>query len=841
MKTTTSKTQLGTFSGVFAPSILTILGIILFLRLGHVVGSAGLGRSLLIIALANSISIITSISLSAVATNLKVREGGDYYLISRTLGMEFGGSIGLVLFLAQSISIAFYAIGFAEAATSIFPYLQTIPTQLIAAAAVSFLFPLAWKGADWATRFQYIVMVLLGLSLLSFFIGGIQKWDTGLLQSNWSPPANGSSFWVLFAIFFPAVTGFTQGVSMSGDLKNSGKSIPLGTFLAVGISIIIYFAVAIVFAASLPNGTLAIQYDAMKTVAYNSYIIDAGVIAATLSSAMASFMGAPRILQSLASDKIFPFLTLFAKVNKTNNNPQRGVLLAACIALLTILLGQLNIIAGVVSMFFLISYGLLNYATYFEARSNSPSFRPRFKWFSPRLSFIGSLTCLAAILAIDLYSGMFATAVLFSIYQYLKRTAGPSRWADSTRSYHLQQVRTHLLAAKVDPEHARDWRPQLLVVIGDTTQEHTSLLRFATWIEGGSGFIEAVQIFEGDGIESRKINTSTTDTINSIIIDNELPIFPLALKVSDYEEAIGVILQSSGIGPLRPNIVVYKWLEEPENFFAGIDAYLYVKHLRLVFKYNKNLVLYYSNPAFPFEADTVLLETERIDVWWQGNATSKLMLLLAHLMTRTLVWNKVKIRVLTKGDGKKVEEEKIVIKKILDDIRIEAEPYIVSDLNAATIIENSSDAAFVFLPMKIENNQILAPNGESLQRSLPRLKACAIVMAAENIDLDAAPEQGIAGELAQARDKLKVLEKKSRKADRILSDKELHIENLKEKLSQIQEDKSSSNLSVDDKNLLQKEMETAIKDADRAYRRAKSYKTHVEKAAQTIVNMTKNL
>ena len=835
-----SKTQLGTFSGVFAPSILTILGIILFLRLGHVVGSAGLGRSLLIIALANSISIITSISLSAVATNLKVREGGDYYLISRTLGMEFGGSIGLVLFLAQSISIAFYTIGFAEAATSIFPYLQTVPTQLIAAAAVLFLFPLAWKGADWATRFQYIVMILLGLSLLSFFIGGIQRWDTGLLHSNWSSPADGSSFWVLFAIFFPAVTGFTQGVSMSGDLKDAGKSIPLGTFFAVGISIIVYFAVAIVFAASLPNGSLAIQYDAMKTVAYNSYIIDAGVIAATLSSAMASFMGAPRILQSLASDKIFPFLNIFSKVNKTNNNPQRGVLLAACIALLTILLGQLNLIASVVSMFFLISYGLLNYATYFEARSNSPSFRPRFKWFSPQLSLIGSLTCLAAILAIDLYSGMFATAVLFSIYQYLQRTAGPSRWADGNRSYHLQQVRTHLLAAKADPEHARDWRPQLLVLIGNTTHDQTSLLRFSTWIEGGSGFVEAVQIYEEDDIESTRTQASASDTINSIILDNNLPIFPLTLRVPDYEEAVGVILQSSGIGPLRPNIVVFKWLEDPENFFSGIDAYLYVKHLRLVFKYKKNLVLYYSNPTFPFEANTPLPETERIDVWWQGNATSKLMLLLAHLMTRTSVWNKVQIRVLTIGDGTKVEEEKEVINKILNDIRIAAEPYIVSDLNAETIIENSSDAAFVFLPMKIKSNQIVAPNGESLQRSLPRLKACAIVMAAENIDLDAAPEEGLAGELAVARDKLKMLEKRSRKADKALSEKEQYIENLKEKLSQIQEEPGASSLSFDDKDMLQKEMETALNDADRAYRRAKSYKTHVEKAAQMITNMTKD-
>lgn len=202
MKATSSRKQLGTFGGVFTPSILTILGIILFLRFGHVIGSAGLARGLLIVALANSISVITSISLAAVATNLKVKGGGDYYLISRTLGKEFGGSLGLVLFLAQSVSIAFYTIGFAEALTSIVPALNQTSVQLIAAFTVLLLFPLAWKGADWATKFQYVVMALLGISLLSFFIGGLFHWDSNLLKANWAKPENTISFWVLFALFF---------------------------------------------------------------------------------------------------------------------------------------------------------------------------------------------------------------------------------------------------------------------------------------------------------------------------------------------------------------------------------------------------------------------------------------------------------------------------------------------------------------------------------------------------------------------------------------------------------------------------------------------------------------
>ena len=379
---------LGTFSGVFTPSILTILGIILFLRLGYVTGSAGIGRALIIIAIANLISVLTSQSLAAIATNLRVKGGGDYYLISRTLGQQFGGAIGMVLYLAQSVSVAFYCIGFAEALSTMIPSYPMVTTRVIAAVAIGLLFILSWMGADWATRFQYVVMGLLIAALFSFFWGGMAQWNSEMLLSNWAAPADGPPFWVIFGIFFPAVTGFTQGVSMSGDLKDPGKSLPLGTFLAVGISIAVYFSVALIFAGVLPNSVMISDYQSIKQVARFGVLIDAGVIAATLSSAMASFLGGPRILQSLSADRIFPFLTPFAKGVGPSSNPRRAVLLTLAIALSTIGLGQLNLVARVVSMFFLISYGLLNYATYYEARAASPSFRPRFRWFNKYLSLL---------------------------------------------------------------------------------------------------------------------------------------------------------------------------------------------------------------------------------------------------------------------------------------------------------------------------------------------------------------------------------------------------------------------------------------------------------------------
>ncbi len=827
---------MGTFAGVFTPSVLTILGIILFLRLGYVVGSAGLARGLVIIALANTISVLTSISLSAVATNLKVRGGGDYYLISRTLGLEFGGSIGLVLFLAQSVSIAFYCIGFAEAVAAFFSQVNHVTVQLIAAGAVAFLFLFAWQGADWATRFQFGVMALLIAALLSFFIGGIRSWDSALLAANWATPGNGAPFWMLFAIFFPAVTGFTQGVSMSGDLADPGKSIPLGTFLAVGISMVVYFTGAVLFSAAMPNNSLSSDYGAMKTVAAVGFFIDTGVIAATLSSAMASFMGAPRILQSLAADRIFALLTPFAKVSEPSGNPRRGVLLSAGIALVTIALGQLNLVASVVSMFFLISYGLLNYATYFEAKTQSPSFRPRFKWFSPPLSLLGFVICLGAMLAIDPKSGSAAIFLLFAVYQYLKRTAGPARWADSARSHHLQQVRQHLLAAGENLEHARDWRPQLLVFTHDS-ERRAPLLAFAAWIEGGSGFTEAVQIVEGEGPAARKAQALAQRALTEAIARGRHAMFPLTVSAPDYTQALGILIQSSGIGPLRPNTVVFNWIGESATASSGLDAYNYVKNLRLIFRQGKNLVILRMDAESWKRLEDESREGRRIDVWWQGDATSRLMLLLAHLMTRNEPWKKTTLRVLTQGDGTRIGAEKEKLNKTLEDSRIDAAALIVEDFGADTIVQLSADAAFVFLPMKIEQNRILDPTGKSFERSLPRLPVAAVVMAAEDIDLDAAPEEGLAAQVAQAADALDAARKKAEAAEKSAAEKKEALETLSRRLNELEEKGVSGAVPLDAREVLKEELKDAESGAEKAYRRAVKAKVKADDAAKTIETM----
>jgi amino acid transporter len=824
---------LGTFAGVFTPSILTILGIILFLRTGYVVGSAGLARSLVIISLANLISVLTSVSLSAITTNLKVKRGGDYYLISRTLGLEFGGAIGIVLFLAQAVSIAFYCIGFGEVlAASAFLSTRAVSPRIIAAAAVAFLFIFAWMGADWATRFQYVVMALLAAALASFFLGGISHWNAAVFRANWSAPADGLPFWVLFALFFPAVTGFTQGVSMSGDLKDPGKSLPLGTFLAVGVSIVVYFGAAVIFCGALSSQALTADYAAMNRVARFSGLIDAGVIAATLSSAMASFLGAPRILQSLAADRIFPFLFFFAKGAGPAANPRRAALLAAGIACLTIALGNLNLIAPVVSMFFLISYGLLNYATYYEARAASPSFRPTFKWFDHRLSLFGFLACLGGMLAIDPSTGVIAIAILFAIYQYLKRTADPARWADSRRAHHLQRVREHLMAANVSPEHPRDWRPQILAFSEDP-ERRPWLLRLAGWLDGGSGLTTVATLLEGKDLILSKKKEEAEKLLRKDIRKHNLAAFSLVLTTRDIDVAVHALLQAHGIGPLRANTVLLNWLDSQNESGMGFREFLFGRQLKTLYRLGCNICVLHAQPdAWDRLIDTASGQS-LVDVWWSDDATGNLMLLFAYLMTRSDAWEGATLRLLAFRNHSPQADQEKAMRNVLNDARIDADIVFVGSKDAAAIVDASAHATLVFLPFRFHGDLIELPVECPAESLLQKLPPAVMVQAAEDIDLGAEPEEGAAAELAEVRDLLNKRERQAKAAEDEAAEADKAARSAEEKLQKAV-GRPETDRDEDRIKALTADRDKAAETAEKGYRRAVKARVKAEQAREAI-------
>ncbi|MDE0829881.1 MAG: hypothetical protein OSB03_11845 [Vicinamibacterales bacterium] len=727
---------LGTFGGVFTPSILTILGIILFRRLGYVVGTAGLLGALGMLALATAISVHTSVSLSAIATNRRVRGGGDYYLISRSLGVEYGGALGVLLFLAQAISVAFYCVGFGEAVAAVFGGGDLVVRVAAALAAVA-LFGLAYAGSDLATRFQFVIMALLVAALASFFIGAYAAWDPQLLRASLErvpDPAAPSSFWILFAIFFPAVTGFTQGVSMSGDLKDASRSLPTGTFLAVGLSTVVYGAAIVMFAGAAPLAELAADYEGMARVASVPWLIDAGVLSATLSSALASFLGAPRILQALAADRLFKGLGPFATVDAATGNPRRAVVLTGIIAIVTIAVGDLNAIASVVSMFFLISYGLLNYATYVEAHGASPSFRPRFRLYDKRASLLGTFLCGGVMVAIDPAATAVAVALLFAGYQYLRWTAVPTRWRDSRRAYRYRQVKDGIRDLAEQPESPVDWQPQILLFT-DTSERRSRVLALASWISGGTGLVTAVQLVEGDSasVGARARRREAEQQLREELKRDQVDAFALVVVAPDLAQASTTLLQTWGVGSIRANTVALNWLEHHDDAPVSGTSLRYARLLQRALRLEQHVVVFDAAPEDWARLAETKSHARRIDVWWFEDDSSRLALLLAYLMTRTDEWDGAVIRVLAPAaldSGQKVAAN---LMYRLEERRIEATVEPVLDADAQAVIESSRDAAIVFLPFRVEGMRLLDPFGDPVESCLPALPLVTLVAAAGDV------------------------------------------------------------------------------------------------------------
>ncbi|MCC6915142.1 MAG: hypothetical protein IT566_15700 [Rhodospirillaceae bacterium] len=740
---------LGTFAGVFTPSILTILGLVLFLRLSFVVGNGGILWALGIIVLANIISLLTSFSLAAIATHLKVKAGGDYYLISRTLGLGYGGAIGIVLFAAQSISVGFYCVGFAEAAVHLAGIEHPFAVRTIAGTVLLLLMGLAWLGADWATRFQYVVMAFIAVAFAAFVAGSIGHWEVMTFEGNLSPRNDAVSFWALFAVFFPAVTGFTQGVSMSGDLRNPGRSIPLGTFTAVALSFVIYLASACLFGGAASREALADDIGAMKHIAAWPALIDAGVFAATLSSALASFLGAPRILQSLARDRIFPLLQPFAKGAGPSANPRRAVFLTGAVALTIVSLGDLNTIASIVSMFFLLSYGILNYATYYEARARSPSFRPRFTLYHERISQAGAIACLAVMLLIDPFAGSAAAICVTGIYFYVRARGLPTRWSDSRRSHHLQQARDHMIAAARAPQHPRDWRPQSMV-FSDSTERRPGLIRFAQWIEGGTGLVTVVRVIELGQADLLSTRNKALDELSSELEKLGSYAFPLVVASESLDQAIAISVQSADVGPMGVNTIIVNLSAAIESEYAGFGESRYGQNLRTALALGHNLLVLDASTDDWESLRATPREDRRIDIWWTKTATSALTLVLAHLMTRDKEWEDAEIRVLVAGEDTGGRFQ--AVREILTASNIDAEIEAVGQFSHDTVIAFSRDTSLVFLPLTMPATGPFTVAGFDPEDVLDELKIVVLGIAADDIELTMNPDAVAGDEIIAAAD-----------------------------------------------------------------------------------------
>ena len=817
---------LGTFGGVFTPSILTILGLVLFLLVPFVVGSVGLFQALLILGLSTLVSVLTSISLATVATNIRVGGGGEYYIISRTLGIEFGGAVGVVLYLAISVSIAFYSIGFAEAVVTALGRDNLRLVQLIAAGLVLLIAVIAFVGSDLATRLQFFVMALLIIALLSFFFGSIGSFDFGQFTDNIAAPdaAEASEesvgFWTAFAIFFPAVTGFSQGVAMSGDLRTPSLSITRGTFAAVGLSTVVYLVVIVLLAG---NSTAQALVENTNTVIGDlslvSWTMLVGVLAATISSALASTLGSPRVLQRLGEDKVLPGLDRFAEGAGPSNNPRKALGVSVIIALATVAVGDLNAIAPIISMFFLASYAIINYATYYEFRAGSTAFRPTFKFGGHRASLAGTIACVGAIIAINPVAGALAALVFVALYGYLRRRDVPDRWIDSVGSYHYTRARNHLQAHAIEPRPARDWRPFALAFVPREPYARERMLKMGSWLEGGTGFLTAVRVIEGRGPVKRR----EAAAVEQELAEEVRAVAPggFARVVVSDNPALGVqtLVQSHGIGRIRPNLTLFgvhdlRGSDEERNTYGEM--------LQSCVRFGTNVAVLDVNQADWRRFEDTPRKEREIALWWSDDQAGQLTSLLAWLIERHEEWSEAHmIAYVPDADREELER----VRGILKAGRIDAEVRRV-DANPASLTTALGSATLALAPLRVRRGSALGPYDTPLGMLVESLPLGILILAIDEIALNAEPDESDLAEIARITDQLEKLEHKTSELDAEAGRLLVAAETIR-----LQADSEPNN------DALREQAETAHDDAAKAFRTYVNSRTQCRNLEQDLAEL----
>jgi hypothetical protein len=420
------------------------------------------------------------------------------------------------------------------------------------------------------------------------------------------------------------------------------------------------------------------------------------------------------------------------------------------------------------------SYGMLNYATALEARAASPSFRPRFRFFHYRASLAGAGACLVVMLMIEPVASAVSIALLFGVYQYVDRMAGPARWADSRRDHAFQDVRKGLLSMSQIPEAPRNWRPHILV-FSDEPRRRDLLVRFANWMEGGAGMTTVVRVLEGRGEAMVEACREARKEIEADLAERELTAFARVVAAADPAQGVQTLIQTHGLGPIKANTILLNWLEQKPDP-AGGGSFLYTRHLRTAARLGVNVIVLDAKEADWAAVEVVEPWERRIDVWWFGDPTSRLMLLLAYLMTRTDRWSGATIR-LVAGAAKRTQETvRAKIAERLEEIRIDAEVEMVEKLDREAAVRLSRDASLVFVPLRMARRHIVDPFGKPIEGLLADLPVAALVSAVEEIRLDAEPDTGEPGDSAALTDALEEAAKRSKKAAKELAAAEKRLQ-----------------------------------------------------------------
>uniref|UniRef100_H3C216 Solute carrier family 12 member 6 n=1 Tax=Tetraodon nigroviridis TaxID=99883 RepID=H3C216_TETNG len=802
---------MGTFMGVYLPCLQNIFGVILFLRLTWVVGNAGVLQGLCIVFICCCCTLLTAISMSAIATNGVVPAGGSYFMISRSLGPEFGGAVGLCFYLGTTFAGAMYILGAIEILLMYIAPKAAIfepkhpegegaamlnNMRVYGSICLLLMSLLVFVGVKYVNKLASIFLACVIISIVSIYAGalvsafkpphfpvcmlgnrtisgheiddnhlpppvvekttsiwkffcngpelnascdryfssnnfseiqGIPGLASSIISENlWSsylskgevvekgsiqasdeaPPASThhpyvfaditTSFTLLVGIFFPSVTGIMAGSNRSGDLKDAQRSIPIGTILAILTTSIVYLSSVVLFGACIDGVVLRDKFgDSVKgnlvvgTLAWPSpWVIVVGSFFSTCGAGLQSLTGAPRLLQAIAKDNVIPFLRVFGH-GKANGEPTWALLLTALIAELGILIASLDLVAPILTMFFLMCYLFVNLACALQTLLRTPNWRPRFSYYHWTLSFLGMMICLALMFVSSWYYAIVAMVIAGMIYKYIEYHGAEKEWGDGIRGLSLSAARYALLRLEEGPPHTKNWRPQLLVLLKLDEDAHVKsprLLTFASQLKAGKGLTIVGTVVSGNFLQSYGEALAAEQTLKHLMDKERVKGFCQCIVAQKPREGISHMIQSSGLGGMKPNTVVMGWphawrqSEDPQSWKTFINTVRVTTTAHLALLVPKNISLFPSNSE-PYTEGY-------IDVWWIVHDGGMLMLL-PFLLRQHKVWRKCGMRIFTVAQ---MEDNSIQMKKdlatFLYHLRIEAEVEVVemhdSDISAYT-------------------------------------------------------------------------------------------------------------------------------------------------------------